>query len=76
MAQNPVPTNRNGIQRPSREGEQAHLCEARIQQSLLGRQRLQEKQRQGHPMVETGMQFLSKFILSLDCRLSINLTGN
>jgi len=26
---------------------------------------------QGHPMVETGMQFLSKF-----CRLSINLIGN
>ena len=35
--QNPVPTNRNGILRPSREGEQAHLCEARSQQSLLGR---------------------------------------
>jgi hypothetical protein len=28
---------RNGIQRPSREGEQAHLCDARNQQSLLGR---------------------------------------
>ncbi len=39
-------------------------------------QRLQEKQSQGHPMVETGMQFLSKFILSLDFGLSINLIEN
>jgi len=28
---------RNGIRRPSREGKQAHLCDARNQQSLLGR---------------------------------------
>jgi hypothetical protein len=39
-------------------------------------QRLQKEQSQGHPMVETGMQFLSKFILSLDFRLSINLIEN
>ena len=30
----------------------------------------------GHPIVETGMQLLSKFILSLDFRLSINLIEN
>ncbi len=35
--QNPVLTNRNGIERLEREGKQAHLCEARNQQSLLGR---------------------------------------
>ena len=35
--QNPVLTNRNGIRRPIREGKQAHLCEARNQQSLKGR---------------------------------------
>jgi hypothetical protein len=35
--QNPVRTDRNGIQRPSREGEQAHLYDARNKQSLLGR---------------------------------------
>ena len=35
--QNPVLTNRNGIQRPIRAGKQAHLCEARNQQSLVGR---------------------------------------
>ena len=35
--QNPVLTNRNGIRRPIREGKQAHLCEARNQQSLVGR---------------------------------------
>ena len=33
----PVLTNRNGIRRPIREGKQAHLCEARDQQSLVGR---------------------------------------
>ncbi|KYG82904.1 hypothetical protein AWW67_05610 [Roseivirga seohaensis] len=33
----PVLTNRNGIRRPFREGEQAHLCEALGQQSLFGR---------------------------------------
>ena len=35
--QNPVLTNRNGIRRPIRESKQAHLCEARNQQSLVGR---------------------------------------
>ena len=35
--QNPVLTNRNSIRRPNREGEQAHLCNVRNQQSLLGR---------------------------------------
>ena len=33
----PVLTNRNGIQRLVREGKQAHLCEARSQQSRMGR---------------------------------------
>ena len=33
----PVLTNRNGIRRPVREGKQAHLCDARNQQSLVGR---------------------------------------
>ena len=33
----PVLTNRNGIQRLVREGKQAHLCEARNQQSRMGR---------------------------------------
>ena len=35
--QNPVLTNRNGIVRLDREGKQAHLCDARNQQSLSGR---------------------------------------
>ena len=35
--QNPVLTDRNGIRRPIREGKQAHLCEARDQQSLVDR---------------------------------------
>ena len=33
----PVLTNRNGIRRPVREGKQAHLCDARNRQSLVGR---------------------------------------
>ena len=35
--QNPVLTNRKYIQRHDREGEQAHLCKALDQQSLLCR---------------------------------------
>ena len=35
--QNPVLTNRNGILRLVRVGEQAHLCDARGQQTLFSR---------------------------------------
>ncbi|MGK7394697.1 MAG: hypothetical protein ACNS62_08990, partial [Candidatus Cyclobacteriaceae bacterium M3_2C_046] len=37
--QNPVLTNRNGIQRPEQKGKQAHLCDARNQQFCTGRYR-------------------------------------
>ena len=35
--QNPVLTNRNDIRRLVRVGEQAHLCDARGQQTLISR---------------------------------------
>ncbi|WP_114749239.1 hypothetical protein [Pleomorphovibrio marinus] len=35
--QNPVPTNRNGIRRLVGVGEQAHLCDARDQYTLISR---------------------------------------